>query len=193
MLLAGCDNGPQVVDATAAAAGGTVAGCEERVFDDLGPPTHLEAASAPPATELYAQRPATSGPHLDSWLAVGVYDGPVDERAVVHNLEHGGIVAWYDPAAIAAEDLTALQDWAEQRNRAGLGNRAGGGVLVAPFEDAPLSAPLALRAWHVGADCERFDAAFADAFLLEHFGDRGSAPEGNLAPEVARVLRAVER
>ncbi len=42
----------------------------------------------------------TSGPHWDpsgiaNW---GVYTTPQNESQVIHNLEHGGIVIWYDPA-----------------------------------------------------------------------------------------------
>lgn len=184
----GCAN-TRTIDSDAATAAGDDAGCTETEFAAEGDAVHYEPADAPPAEELYEQRPPASGPHFGSWLSVGVYDGPIDERAAVHNLEHGAIVAWYDPDALPAEDLAAMDDWAEDRNAAGLANRAGGGLIVAPFVDAPMPAPLALRGWQVGADCQRFDAAFADGFLLDHFGSQGTAPEGKLAPDIGRVLR----
>ncbi|MFA9430342.1 DUF3105 domain-containing protein [Egicoccus sp. AB-alg2] len=188
--VAGC-SATRTIDAEAAAAGANDAGCTVDERAPEGGAAHLDQAGAPDPDELYAERPPASGAHFGSWLAVGVYRGAVDERAAVHNLEHGGVVAWYDPDALSEPDVAALEDWAEDRNSAGLANRAGGGLIVAPFTDAPLSAPLALRGWLVGADCQRFDEAFADGFLLDHFGRAGKAPEGHLAPDVGRVLQRV--
>ena len=50
----------------------------------------------------YSSLPATSGPHWDpsgiaNW---GVYTTPQPETQLIHNLEHGGIVIWYDPEAL---------------------------------------------------------------------------------------------
>ncbi|MGI8930718.1 MAG: DUF3105 domain-containing protein, partial [Candidatus Limnocylindria bacterium] len=62
-------------------------------------------------TDPYSSLPAASGPHWDpsgiaNW---GVYSTPQPETQLIHNLEHGGIVIWYDPELDQAQidDLTS--------------------------------------------------------------------------------------
>lgn len=185
---AGCTPG-SVAEVTAdeAEAGAAAASCDVREVAPEGDPLHLDPDGAPPAAELYVERPASSGPHFGDWVPVDVYSDAIDERAVVHNLEHGAVAAWYDPATVAEDDVDQLIEWAQARNQAGLANRAGAGIIVSPF-DGELAAPLAFRAWLVAADCQAFNASFADGFLLEHFGEAGAAPEGGLAPDVTRII-----
>ena len=65
------------------------AGCSFGTYE-LGEPEHvdtdrdLESPSFPP----------TSGHHFEDWAPFGEYDEPVPDGNVVHNLEHGGVVAW---------------------------------------------------------------------------------------------------
>jgi hypothetical protein len=152
-----------------------------------GPTDHLEPAEAPPADELYDERPAVGGQHLAEWLTAGVFDAPVEERAAVHNLEHGAVALYHDPD-LPDDQVAAIADWATSRNEAGLlDERTGAGVLVAPWE-GPLDPPVAFRAWGVAADCQAFAPAFADDFVREHFGTAGDAPEGSLGGDPARVV-----
>ncbi|MTV26975.1 DUF3105 domain-containing protein [Nitriliruptoraceae bacterium ZYF776] len=154
--------------------------------------THLDPAGAPPPQELYEQRPPAAGPHFAEWLDPGVYEGEIEERAAVHNLEHGAVVVWHDPA-LDDDQLTELRGWAERRNAAGLlDTRTGAGIIVAPFADAPLTAPIAFRAWEVAGDCAAFSEVVADEFVRTHFGPAGTAPERNLAPDPADVLGRTE-
>jgi hypothetical protein len=46
--------------------------------------------------ENYNSNPPTSGPHYEDWVRFGVYDGPKDDRNLVHSLEHGYIVISYN-------------------------------------------------------------------------------------------------
>ncbi len=85
------------------------AGCgdveEVEAFDnqhiDVGAP-HAEYNSDPP----------TNGPHYESPADTGFYASPLPPEQVIHNLEHGQIVIWFDPAAPQAlkDDLEALVD-----------------------------------------------------------------------------------
>jgi hypothetical protein len=91
----------------------------------------IAAAGAGHVTELpkgfkYNSFPPTSGPHDAQWVIWNVYDKPVPQINLVHNLEHGGvavqygsqvpkatvdqIVAWYseDPTGIVVAPLPAL-------------------------------------------------------------------------------------
>lgn len=44
----------------------------------------------------YKFNPPTSGDHYPSWITKGVYDTPRADGNLVHSLEHGYIIFWYD-------------------------------------------------------------------------------------------------
>ncbi|MBW3620696.1 MAG: DUF3105 domain-containing protein [Actinobacteria bacterium] len=161
------------------------AGCTPLADTGAPDPAQHVAEDAPPAAGLYDRRPPTAGDHLGAWIEARPYDEAVDERAVVHNHEHGAVSVWYSPEAIDDDDLATLHTWAEARN-AELANDAGAGIVVAPFGDGlDGDATVAYRAWTGGLDCRGFDVVVADGFLLERFGE---APEGGLAPDLAGLL-----
>ena len=60
--------------------------------------------------EEYNSNPPTSGPHYEIASDVGFFTTPIEPERVVHNLEHGMIVIWYDPEAPQAvkDDIEAL-------------------------------------------------------------------------------------
>ncbi len=64
----------------------------------------------------YQHLPPDSGPHYNQWAAFGqkFYDAadrpPVEQ--LVHNLEHGYTLVWYDADTISADDLRALRSLA---------------------------------------------------------------------------------
>lgn len=172
------------------------AGCEPVDAPEL-PPNHIIArADAESAAELYDVRPPTSGPHFRSPVSpLGFKDEPVDERAVLQNLERGAVVAWYDPAAVDDTAVTTMRRWVEARNRAGFaaGARGGAGIIVTPYpDDLEPPAPVALRAWHRAVDCETFDRTAADAFLARNFGTRGESPNATLAGYPEEAVQIVE-
>jgi hypothetical protein len=182
--------GPSAGADDAAGADARPVACDEAVRPEEGDPVHLDPADPTLPDELYADRPPASGPHLAAWLEAGVYDGPIDERAVVHNLEHGAVWVAYDAAALDAGSVAELERWAGMRNDAGLANDAGAGLVVAPY-DEPMDAAVALRGWLIGLDCDGVDLSRFDTFLREHFGPAGQAPERGLAPSFDAVLRSI--
>ena len=55
-----------------------------------------------PPLDTYPSTPPASGPHTGAaTLPAGVYDSPPDIGPLIHSLEHGGTVVWYDPDASA--------------------------------------------------------------------------------------------
>lgn len=186
-LAAGCTSEPEAPEAGATGAAAADAGCDVATPGWDGDTTHVPLAEAPPVDELYPQRPAFGGQHTPEWLPAGVYDAPVEERAAVHNLEHGAVAVWY-ASDLEQGQVAAIEGWAEDRNGAGLlDERTGAGLVVAPY-DGDLDAPVAFRAWGVTADCEDFDIGFADLFVADHFGSAGVAPEGELGGDPSRVV-----
>ncbi len=160
--------------------------CTEVDPGDLEDREHHDAKEAPPASTLYEVPLPAAGPHYAQWLGPvsGVTEAPLDVRSVLHNLEHGGVAVWIDPALVSDEDVAAIDAW--QRELAAVGFTtpdSGANLYASPIAPGlEVGAGIAYRAWGVGIDCEGWDAAQADAFVAEHFGTRGNAPENVLGP-----------
>jgi hypothetical protein len=56
----------------------------------------------------YTSNPPTSGPHADQPMPFGVLKNPAPKENLLHNMEHGGIVIWYN---------TTNQDVIDQINK----------------------------------------------------------------------------
>lgn len=164
------------------------AGCEvlaER--EPLPEAYHFEASSAPDPGTIYTDtRPTHSGPHTVQVAPANLdgYSRQIDERSSTHNLEHGAIIAWYDPDQA---DGGEINDWASVLNANGFGEtapRTGTAILAAPYEDPGIETgkAVALRAWGTAMDCDEFDETVANAFVARHFGDRGIGPERLCCP-----------
>lgn len=202
LLATGCSTvGEPTSFATDPLAGiDVVAGAEFlATCTDVGGPAddnraHEDPDTSPPADVLYAEheeRPAHSGPHFGIWELPGVVTDDalptLDERSLVHNLEHGAIVVAVDLGGPDAPSETEVAKWAALLVDAGFesGDR-GGGVYAVPYnlDDGV----MALRAWGVALDCPSFDVDGASAFVQQHYGTRGDAPEGNFAPYPGSAL-----
>jgi hypothetical protein len=123
-----------------------------------------------PANFEYNSTPATSGPHQGQPLAPAiwnVYDQPVPQEKLVHNLEHGGVVVQYGaevPQAIVEEILAWYR---EDPN----------GLVVAPLppelaeQEPRLANRIALTAWTQLQTCQRFNEEAFSNFVDLHRGD----------------------
>lgn len=107
-----------------------------------------EGANHVPQTQVptYRSVPATSGPHWSLGDGVAplywkVYTGPVPEPAAVHNLEHGGIVIWYQSTA-TQEDIQKLTQFVQQQ----LGTSQFK-ILLSPWDGKDFGHPIAVTAW----------------------------------------------
>ncbi len=164
-------NGPRADEAVA---------CEETVVPSQVPlddgTSHVE--QLPDGFE-YNSIPASQGPHHPEWLRWGVYEVPVPELNLVHNLEHGGLSVQYGPG-VSDETLALLLDWYI---------RDAAATIVAPHDG--LGSDIALAAWTVEDIDQGVDALYrssegnvlrCDGFQEEAFSDfrernRGRAPE----------------
>lgn len=183
-----------LVSSSDADAARQAAGCEVLVDrEPLADRTHHEAASAPSADALYGGgvRPTHSGPHTVQFhpIVTAGADSQLDERSTTHNLEHGSVIAWYDPEQV--DDAGAMGDWSATLNNNGFTNpRGGAAVMVAPYTDPGISSgkAIAFRAWGVAMDCDSWDETVANAFVIDHYGTHGIAPERPLGPYPEGVL-----
>jgi hypothetical protein len=75
---------------------------------------HLTAEEEAAKTQVeYKTEPPTSGKHSGSTgpTSTGVHSSPVPDEDFVHNLEHGHIGVFYDPATTPAAVVDALERW----------------------------------------------------------------------------------
>ena len=131
-------------------------------------------------TDPYSSLPAASGPHWDpSALANwGVYSTPQPETQLIHNLEHGGVVIWYDPAALDAESIDALTSFVNTQTASGVSGRYK--FILSPWGGTdPLPAPIVASTWRWLLELETGDTDIIDEFARAHYGD---APEPNGGP-----------
>lgn len=64
---------------------------------------------------VYNTNPPTSGGHLAQAENWGVYSKEIDDKAGVHNLEHGGI--WISYKDISEEEIRVLEDLGKQNSQ----------------------------------------------------------------------------
>ncbi len=115
-------------------------------------------------SKTYDSHFPTSGKHAPSPIAPGYYTREQPSIGLVHSLEHGHIVIYYEDPGAAA--IRRLKDWTS------LYGGQWDGVLATPspgLEDA-----VVLTAWAKLLRLEKFDAAAAAAFIDAY---RGRGPE----------------
>lgn len=119
----------------------------------------------------YERVPPLSGTHYENWVEAGFYEETPPLGNLVHSLEHGHVVVYYDPGAMtpaARENLTALASNYTARWES---------VVVAPNPNDDPAAPYVLTAWQVRLRMQEYDPETVQAFL-DAF--RGRGPENSV-------------
>ena len=131
----------------------------------------LETVESPPfegtghqGPYSYRGNPPTSGAHHPEPLNPGFYSTPQPPTRLVHSLEHGHIVIYYDETDPTV--LSTLKVWTS------LFNHPWGGVLATPKVE--LGKSVILTAWRKKLTLATFDEATAAAFIDRY---RGRGPE----------------
>ena len=152
--------------ATALASATKAAGCSAvQQFPQAGR-NHIAADVQP---KNWNSNPPTSGDHLGVPLNRGVYKDQQDERAIVHNLEHGYVVIQYKN--LPADQVSKLTKLAE-----GL---QGQKLILAPWSGLPKDG-VALTAWQRLQTCQQANVDVVSAFvndLMLPGGSKSVAPE----------------
>lgn len=117
----------------------------------------------------YSSLPGTSGPHWASPTNWGVYTTPLVEELVIHNLEHGGIVIWYQPSKLDANGLAALTLYVQQQVSTERFK-----VILTPWSGPDFGHPIAVTGWTWLLYLDSADIAAVRGFVDAHYGD---APE----------------
>ena len=112
----------------------------------------------------YPEQFPTSGRHHPIPTDPGFYERPQRPMQLVHGLEHGHVVIYYDRPGAAA--LDTLRDWT------GLYGGHWDGVIATPMTG--LGEAVVLNAWNKHLRLEAFDPTAAAAFVDAY---RGRGPE----------------
>ncbi len=121
----------------------------------------------------YSTNPPTSGPHYAQELDAGFYEANsyrYPAGYLVHNLEHGYVIFWYNCSAL---DKTTCADLKGQINSV-MNEFNGFKVIAYPWDS--IDVPVAMTSWRRMLKLETFDAAQARAFYKTNLNN---APESN--------------
>lgn len=125
----------------------------------------------------YSTDPPTSGPHYPSDLEQGFYSetdlefyGPYPEGYLVHNLEHGYVIFWYNCASL---DQTGCQELKSQIQN--VMDDAQNFKVIA-FPRPTIDYPVVMTSWGQILEFETFDPRSAAQFVTRN---RNQAPEPN--------------
>lgn len=83
----------------------------------------------------YGSNPPTSGPHWVDVAGAGIKNEPVPDELMLHSMEHGAAVVWYQEG-LSQEDIDRIKQ---------AFGRASGKKIMAPRKD--LDVPVALASW----------------------------------------------
>jgi Protein of unknown function (DUF3105) len=134
-------------------------------FPDLGQ-EHVPVNQQPE----YNSNPPTSGPHYVSQAEWGIHEQAPADGALVHNLEHGGIVISYNPDRVGGEELENLEIQARELSQ--INPR----VIVTPR--ANLDAAIALTAWTYLQKLDNYDPDAVRAFYDAHIARGPECQDG---------------
>ena len=115
----------------------------------------------------YNSVPATSGWHyndLSSPARWGVYDEPVEDEVLIHNLEHAGVVIHYNCPEGCDEMVEQIEGIVKRATK----------VILTPNPD--IGTKIALTAWTFLEELDEFSEERIDAFILAHVNS-ANAPE----------------
>lgn len=128
----------------------------------------------------YSSLPATSGPHWTDPSNWGVYRTAAAESQVVHNLEHGGIVIWYDPERLDAAGIDTLTDYVTTQVSSGISGRYK--FILSPWGGSdPLPSPVVATAWRWMLQLDSADTGAIAEFARARYG-RSPEPNGGPGP-----------
>jgi len=151
-------------------------GCTDVEQMPVGSTAHFSGAElvANPPEVAYPDRPAAGGRMASGVAEPGVYDELVDERLLVHNLEHGFVTVYHAESA-PKDDVEALRALAdEQVDRFPK-------LVVAPWAgELPSDARFAILSWGKRQLCRDYDRDVVLSYVEQNHGGRSGAPESGM-------------
>ena len=162
------DQAPSAPDGVSAAQ----AGCDEIEEPPLEGRDHVTGAVD------YETSPPTSGDHAQTPADAGFYPDELAKETVVHNLEHGQIVIWYDPSA-PDETISFLERYTDSANDPDNVGAGAEPIVAVPYVEVPEGKTYVMTAWQATQGCEAYSAEAINAFRETY---QGRGPEQVTAP-----------
>lgn len=110
---------------------------------------------------VYKSNPPTSGTHNPTWYQAGVYDNNVDVTQLIHSLEHGYVILYYN--GISQDEINQL---------ASIQRSDSFKMIVAPYPNMPYK--VALAAWARLQTCDGVNEQAIRSFTAQF---RNQGPE----------------
>ena len=127
------------------------------------------------AARSYSSNPPTSGPHWNAGGVAptpwGIKSGVVPDEALVHNLEHGGIVIHYQSTA-PQNSIDQLVSFVQDQSN------YPEGYILAPREGLPST--ITLSAWEYYLPLFQFNEQQMRAFISAHYDQGPETLQGQL-------------
>ena len=118
----------------------------------------------------YDTNPPSGGAHYAIWPAFQSYDFPLSAGYLVHALEHGAVVFWYNCPEGCADEVAEVEAFIaglpEDPLCAGTGAARRTVLVPAPT----LGSRWAASAWGYALTADCFDSAAFGAFYTDHYG-----------------------
>jgi hypothetical protein len=182
LLAAGTGGASGSAGATAGSGGDTAQGGSGGTVIDAGPgigECATRVVESPPASAdhltlcsdvSYDTNPPSGGDHYALWPAFQTYDFPLPAGSLVHALEHGAIVFWYNCPDGCADEVAEVESFiaAEPTDPLCAGTSAARRAVLVPYPD--LGSRWAASSWGYALTADCFDPAEFGAFYTEHYG-----------------------
>lgn len=128
--------------------------------------THESAGRGHVSDPSYERMPPTSGPHSPDWATGGFYtaDNAPPLGEIVHSLEHGAVVVYYDPDGISPAARESMQQF---------GNRYTDDFMSFVAVPTPAEDPEAtyvVTAWTKQLTMDEYDEETVRQFMAEYIG-----------------------
>lgn len=142
------------------------ANCGDIEEQDIQGADHIEVGAA---HDPYTTNPPTSGPHYNEAglgpVQTGFYEDAAEAppEGVVHNLEHGMIVIYYNPDA-PAEVIDDIQNAVDDESIA---------TVATPWPDIEGDANVVYTAWGISQSCEQISRTVLNDFREKYQGIAG--------------------
>jgi Protein of unknown function (DUF3105) len=151
-----------------AGSGGSTPALCDSVFEQHPPASasHL----APCSAVSYESNPPSGGNHYGVWAEFQSYDFAVPVGFLVHSLEHGAVVFWYNCPDGCAEEVARASAMIDSFPLDPLcaGTGAPRRAILVPSPD--LDARWAASAWGFLEKADCFDEAVLRSFYADHYG-----------------------
>ena len=112
----------------------------------------------------FSKTPPTGGTHYGSTVNAGFYEEPQPYGSLVHSLEHGAVVVYYDPAQLTPEAEEDLRAYAQTYT----GTWQSFIAVPNPKEDP--EAAYVLTAWEKRLTMDEYDPNVVRQFTGEYLG-----------------------